>query len=91
VLITDIFWKNNLVTAKHVKFRSLKKYKEVLPKNNIEILGIFPVYYLLNRTFHLPVLLLNKLGPIFYFVDKNLQKTKMLNGKNIKLLIGRKK
>ncbi len=91
ILITDIFWKKNIAPAKHVKFRSLQEYKEIFLESNIEILDIFPLYYLLNRNFHLPISLLNKSSSILYLFDRYLQGTKIQDGKNIKLLVGRKR
>ncbi|NMX21368.1 hypothetical protein C5S30_02800 [ANME-1 cluster archaeon GoMg4] len=91
VLITDVFWKDDIIPAEHVRFRSLQKYKEILPKNNIEILDIFPIYYLISRGFYLPAFVLNRIGSIFCLVDKSLRGMKIPNGKNIKLLIGKKR
>ena len=91
MLITDVFWKDDIIPAEHVHYRSLETYKEILSKNNIEILDTFPIYYLISRGFHLPAFVLNKLSQIFYLVDKSLQEMKIPNGKNIKLLIGKKR
>lgn len=90
VLITDVFGKNDIISARHVHFRSLQKYKAELKKNDIEILDIFPMYFLMNRSFHLPPFVLNKVSRIFYLFDKNLQNIKMPNGKNISLLVAKK-
>jgi len=46
ILITDIFSKRDIVPALHVHFRSEHKYKNLLSLNNVEILDIFPVFYL---------------------------------------------
>ena len=88
VLITDVFRKGEVVPAEHVHYRSLEMYKEILSKNNIEILDIFPMYYLMGRSFHLPAFVLNRISSIFYLADKSLQELKVPNGKNIKLLVG---
>jgi len=85
MLITDVFWRNDIIPAKHVHFRSYRMYKEIFLKNAIEILDIFPMYYLMG--FHLPTFIMNKLSPVFYAIDKKLQKHGTPNAKNIKLLI----
>lgn len=90
VLISDVFGDRDILPAEHVHFRSYREYKEML-QNRIEILDILPMYYLMNRSFHLPALLLNKLSPVLYLVDKNLQRLKVPNGSNIKLLVGIKR
>lgn len=88
MLITDVFWKNDIMPAEHVHFRSYSKYKEILSKNRIEILDTFPMYYSMGRSFRLPAFLLNGFSQIFYLADKSLQELKVPNGKNIKLLAG---
>lgn len=88
ILITDIFSKNDIYPAEHVHFRNLQKYEKEFNKNNVEILEIFPVYQLMNQSFHLPSFILNRFCPILFFIDRNLQNIKVPNGKNIKLLVG---
>jgi 2-polyprenyl-3-methyl-5-hydroxy-6-metoxy-1,4-benzoquinol methylase len=89
VLITDCFWKMGFTPATHVRHRSLKVYKKVLSKGEIKILGILPMYYLMNRAY-LPAVAINKISLIFYLIDRSLQRTNLPNGRNVKLMIGRK-
>lgn len=89
VLITDVFREREAYV--HVHNRSLQKYKKKLTENSIEILDIIPIYYLMGRYFRLPTFVLNKFSPYLYSVDKALQRMKIkTNGRNIKLLIGKK-
>lgn len=91
VLITDCFWKMDITPATHVHHRSLRTYENELSKEGIKIVDIIPMYYLMNKRFHLPTIVLNKICPFFYLIDRNLQRKKVSNGRNMKLLIGKKK
>jgi len=91
ILVSDVFGSRDIFPAEHVHFRNFKKYKRMLASNDIEVLTVFPMYYLMSQSFHLPALVLNKVSPFFYIIDKSLQKLKLPNGKNIKLLVGIKK
>jgi len=90
VLITDYFCKKDIIPATHVHHRSLRTYENELSKGGIKIVDIIPMYYLMNRRFHLPNFMLNKICPVFYLIDRSLQRTKTSNGRNMKLMIGTK-
>ncbi|MCW4054902.1 MAG: class I SAM-dependent methyltransferase [Candidatus Bathyarchaeota archaeon] len=90
VLITDYFCKKDIITATHVHHRSLRTYENELSKGSIRIVDIIPMYYLMNRHFHLPIIILNKICPLFYLIDRSLQRMKTSNGRNMKLMIGAK-
>jgi len=90
VLITDYFCKKDIIPATHVHHRSVRTYENELSKGGIKIVDIIPMYYLMNRRFYLPTIMLNKICPVFYLIDRSLQRMKALNGRNMKLMIGTK-
>ena len=58
--------------------------------NLLSITTLMPLYYAMNRNFGLPAFLVETAAPLLYRVDKALQKARLSNGSNIKLLVGRK-
>jgi len=90
VFITDYFCKKDIIPATQVHHRSVSTYENELSKGGIKIVDIIPMYYLMNRRFHLPTIILNKICQVFYLIDRSLQRTKTSNGRNMKLMIGTK-
>ena len=74
IFISDMYGLNNIEPAEHVKFRGRKIYKEVLAENGIEMIGILPLYYLLNQPIfgkihRLGIKIDNLFAPIYYYLD----------------------
>ena len=91
IVITDVFGERDSSPAEHVRFRSLEKYRRTFVRNALDRLGIFPLYYLMNRRLLLPPRLVSRFGLPLSLVDRMLQKLGVINGGNVKLLIARKR
>ena len=95
VFITDLYGLNSVEPAEHVKFRDRKIYDRVLSENGIEIVGVLPIYYLLNQPIfgkihRLGIKADNLFAPIYYYLD-GLVPAYIKNKKyNLKLIICRK-
>jgi SAM-dependent methyltransferase len=70
LVISDLFSKPLMPTAKHAKFRPLDDYQVILKRHGIDTIDTVPIYYLLNRIF-VPILGPKVIGfanlaPFFY-------------------------
>jgi SAM-dependent methyltransferase len=91
LLITDFFGAEDYSPAQHVIFRCLEKY-EILEQSGIKILEIMPIYHFMNRRLNgLPLRINNRMAPFLFIMDYIINKIGWLKGKDIKLLIARKK
>jgi len=87
--MTDVFGRKDSSPARHVRFRGWQTWNKALAKNNLHVLDIAPIYYLMNRVFA-PPFLLNKISQLLYRLDRALSERSLSNGMNIKLLLARK-
>lgn len=97
VLITDMYGDRDIDIADHVRCRGTGTYREILQNNDISIISVYPVYYLLNRCL-LGSILSGKMGklgrkadnlmaPLYYFLDGFIMSMKR---SNLKLIVARK-
>jgi len=81
ILLSDLAGQNNISVAQHVKFRNRKFYENILRENNARIIGIYPLYYFMNRPIlgKVNIKFFRKIGigaldslivPIYYFLDR---------------------
>jgi hypothetical protein len=84
-----------LPVASHARFRPLRTYEALLTEQQMEIVDVIPMYYLLNRTFVPkigPALLrIGRLREWLYALDKRWRNLGRDNGRSMKLLLARKK
>lgn len=94
IIISDSFKRPILPTAKHAKLRDLKDYLAIFERNNVEVVDIVPIFYLLNQTFIPfilpPIISLLGLGELFYSIDSKLRAGGISNGRGGKFLLARK-
>ncbi|MHC4122829.1 MAG: class I SAM-dependent methyltransferase [Planctomycetota bacterium] len=72
IFITDLFGSENIDIAKHVTARSKKTYEKIFNENSLEIVAMYPLYYLLNRPIFrksMEINLDNLFAPIYYYLD----------------------
>ena len=90
LFISDYFGDSDVSPARHVKFRSLEKYK-ILHQNGIEVLEVIPIYYFMNRRINIvPLRVNNLISPLLFIFDSIIARLEWPKGNDIKLLIGRK-
>lgn len=97
IFISDSFGSEIIHTANHVKFRTKEIYKTILDKTGFVIIGIWPLYYLLNRPIlgieNIPTLrnigirLDNIFAPIYFVLDSVLLSPRR---NNLGLMIAKK-
>jgi hypothetical protein len=86
LLISDLYSADRDEAA-HVRFRSSSRYKSVLVANGMEILGMHPLYFMLNRSL-LGRKFDNFAAPFYYVLDGILMSRLR---SNLKLLVVRKR
>ena len=74
IFISDLLGKNNIKAAEHVKFRSKEIYEKQFKKYSFEIMGIYPLYYFLNRPIFAKIgthglSIDNLCAPLYYYID----------------------
>jgi len=98
IFITDLFGAQTIQAAEHVKFRDKKTYQVTFKENNLDILCIYPLYYLLNQQIFgkINILGFRRIGkrldstfsPLYYFLDNFLLSLKR---SNLNLLVATKR
>lgn len=88
LILTDNF-RTTTNQGKHVHHRAIEDYKKIFQQNNIQILGVFPIYYFLNREYIKRVgpPIISQFGKIFYSLDQKLRTNNFQHGSNMKLMI----
>ncbi len=91
LLLSDMFCKPLLPTARHARMRTMQAYEDVLAVCGIRCVQKTPMYYALNRVF-IPVV-----GPAIisatraaywlYRLDRRLRERGLANGRGMKLLL----
>ncbi len=79
IFISDFFGSKSINVAEHVRLRSREFYEATLKENGAKIVGIYPLFYLLNRPIFRMIKLIglpkigmsldNLFAPICYYLD----------------------
>lgn len=91
LVISGVFRRRRLPTARHIRFRSLAAYREPLEREGLEIVEVRPALYLFLRTL-VPVVgpaLLRTLraGAVLYRIDRALARRRVERGAGHRLLV----
>lgn len=91
LFLTDRLGGEDSHAAEHVRFRSLKRYADILTDSQMTLLGFVPIFWAMNRRYgSMPVRVIDSLDFILHRIDLWVLRYIQDNGNNLKLLVARK-
>lgn len=91
LFLTDRLGGEDSRAAEHVRFRSLKRYTDILTDSQMILLDFVPVFWAMNRRYgSIPVRVIDALAFILHRIDLWALRYIQDNGNNLKLLVARK-